>query len=186
MSMLALTVRQPGAACIAHLSKRTDNRSRRLPDRYIGAPLAIHAAAALEPEQVLYMPPGSGFETLFASTGEWDAWRWWHLGRKPRDEAHWPPKLALAAVVAVATPAGCHRWDWENLCGPQHADTSPSTPGLCSPWVRIGAPWHWELADVHPLPQPVACRGWRGLWPLPEDIEKSVRAQLDTAYRCHG
>lgn len=175
--MRALTIRQPWAGCIAHLDKRIENRTWRLPGKYIGATVAIHAAVAVEPEQALYMPPDCGFEGLFAGQAEWDAWRFWHLGRKPRDVANWPPDLALGSVVAIATLAGCHHWDWDGLCGPGHRDSSPSTPGLCSPWVRVGVPWHWELADVHPLPEPVPCKGALGLWQPPEDVERAVMEQ---------
>lgn len=182
-NLRALTVRQPWAGCIAHLDKRVENRSWRLPDRYWGARVAIHAATAVEPEQALYMPPSCGFETLFASNAEWDAWRFWHLGRKPRDEVNWPPKLTLGAVVAVATLTGCHHWDWDNLCGPEHRDSSPSTPGLCSPWVNLRVPWHWELADVRPLPEPVPCKGALRLWPLPDDVNHAVLRQATTSHR---
>lgn len=178
--MRALTLRQPWAGCVAHLGKRTENRSRRLPGKYAGTPIAIHAGAAVEHGRTLFVPPDSGFEGLFATDAEWDAWRFWSLGRKPRDVASWPPKLALSAVVAIATPVGCHAWSWEDLCGPQHEDSSPSTPGLCSPWVRLGVSWHWELADVRPLPEPVPCHpGKLGFWKLPAGVEKAVRDQLE-------
>lgn len=177
--MKALTVRQPWAGCIAHLDKRVENRARRLPGKYVDATVAIHSAAEVDKTEVLSIPAGTKFPSLFANNAEWDAWRFWHLGRKPRDTANWPPKLALGAVVAVARLAGCHHWDWDNLCGPECRDSSPSTPGLCSPWVHLGVPWHWQLADVRPLPEPVPCKGMLGLWRLPEDVERAVTGQLD-------
>jgi len=36
----------------------------------------------------------------------------------------------------------------------------------------------WVLADVRRLAVPVPCRGAQGLWPLPEDVERQVLAQL--------
>ena len=178
--MRALTVRQPHAGFIAHLDKRTENRSWRLPDRYKGMRIAIHAAATVDRDDISAPMGAEASGSLFASTAEWDAWRFWHLGRKPRDAANWPPKLALGAVVAVATLAGCHRFDWDEFCG-YSGDWSETSrhPGLCSPYAALGVDWHWELSDVHPLPEPVRCRGMLGLWRLPGDVEETVRKQLE-------
>lgn len=178
----ALTVRQPWAGCIAHLGKRIENRSRRLPDRFRGAQTAIHAGAAVDRDNLSAPMSGEEWASLFADQAEWDAWRFWQLGRKPRDTANWPLKLALSAVVAVATLAGCHRFDWDAQCG-DSGDWSETSrhPGLCSPYVVLGVQWHWELADVRPLLEPVPCRGQRGLWRLPEDTKTLVRKQLEAA-----
>jgi len=68
------------------------------------------------------------------------------------------------AVIAVAELAGCH--------GPDDCR------GTCSPWAVSGR-YHWNLFDARPLPEPVPCRGALGLWRLPADVEKAVRAQLE-------
>lgn len=178
--MRALTVRQPWAACIAHLDKRTENRSWRLPDRHKGTQIAVHAAVAVDRDNLGAPMGAEAWASLFATTAEWDAWRFWHLGRTPRDVANWPPKLALGAVTAVATLAGCHRFTWDEYCGHSGDWTETSHhPGLCSPYVKLGAVWHWELTGVRPLPEPVPCRGMLGLWRLPDDAEKAVREQLE-------
>jgi hypothetical protein len=109
------------------------------------------------------------FASLFASNAEWDAWRLASPKRTPRVTATWPPKLVLGAVAAVGKVTGCRPWSWDKLCGPEHEYTWPSTLGLCTPWVRLGSPWHWELGDVRPLARPARCKGARGLWYLPED-----------------
>jgi len=72
---------------------------------------------------------------------------------------------ALGAVVAVGVLAGCHHESTEQ---PRHS---------CSPWGQRDA-YHWQLADVRPLREPVPCKGALGLWRLPADVEKAVRAQL--------
>lgn len=36
-----------------------------------------------------------------------------------------------------------------------------------------------KLANARPLSEPVPCRGMLGLWRLPEEAEKAVRAQLE-------
>ena len=76
------------------------------------------------------------------------------------------PPSAQGAVVAVAVLAGCHHESTEE---PRHS---------CSPWGQRDA-YHWQLANVRPLPEPVPCKGMLGLWRLPEDVEKAVRAQLE-------
>ena len=70
---------------------------------------------------------------------------------------------AQGAVVAVAELAGCH--------GPDDC------LGTCSLWAARGH-YHWNLWDVRPLADPVPCKGMLGLWRLPDDVEKLVRAQL--------
>jgi hypothetical protein len=38
---------------------------------------------------------------------------------------------------------------------------------------------YWVLDGVHALTAPVQCGGALRLWPVPEDVEKAVRAQLE-------
>ena len=91
--------------------------------------------------------------------------------RPPAGES-WPAehRMHLGAVIAVATLAGCH-------LSPDFGGTCGATRTLCSPWAARDQ-YHWLLSDVRPLPEPVPCRGMLGLWRLPEDVEKAVRAQL--------
>lgn len=83
-----------------------------------------------------------------------------------REFAIGEPESSLGAVVAVAVLAGCHH------------ESTERPRSSCSPW---GQPemYHWALASVQPLREPVPCRGALGLWRLPDDVEKSVRAQLE-------
>jgi hypothetical protein len=112
----------------------------------------------------------------------WTAPRWIvgqtfaiHASKKPDISARppagesWPAehRMHLGAVIAVATVAGCH-----------HSSNASECPGpKCSPWAALGQ-YHWQFASVRPLPDPVPCKGMLGLWRLPEDVEKAVRAQL--------
>lgn len=161
--MRALSVRQPWTGCIVHLNKRTANRAKRFPPALLGQEIAIHAGLTVDAGVLIEVPAGADFASLFAGTDEWNAWRFRTPKRTPRADPDWPLKLALGAVVGIAKVTGCHSWSWDALCGPEREYTSPSSPGLCSPWVRLGAPWHWELADVRPLPEPVPCKGMLGL-----------------------
>ena len=174
--MKALSVRQPWAGCIAYLGKDVENRTWRCPDRFAGTVVAIHAGQAVD-DAIIQVPNSDGWPGLFASTAEWDAWRFWHLGiKKPRDVANWPPKLALGAVVAVARITGCHLHDMDKHCGEYAVEACAGL--LCSPWAQLEQ-WHWQLADVRPLAEPVPCKGKLGLWTVPEDTERAVRAQLE-------
>jgi hypothetical protein len=135
--MRFLTVRQPWAGCIAHLGKRVENRGWHCPARSVGTQIAIHAAAAVD-DAVISVPGGEDWASLFASRAEWDAWRFWYLGQRPRDVANWPPKLArrpgrlddvawrvpgLLRLRPGAAPAGLAR-----RCRPL-----PGRPGLRPP-----------------------------------------------------
>jgi ASCH domain len=95
------------------------------------------------------------------------------ISARPPDGESWPmaQRMHLGAVIAVATLAGCHLSpDFGGICG--------ATRPLCSPWSARDQ-YHWLLADVRPLPEPVPCRGMLGLWRLPENVEKAVRARLE-------
>jgi len=174
--MRALTIKQPWAGCIAHLGKDVENRTWRCPPEFIGAEIAIHAGKEVD-YGLIPAPPGDNWADLFATRAEWDAWRYWHLGRKPRDVANWPPKLALGAVVALATIAGCHVRDPGEGCG----NGRYAYGAICSPWA-YPEQFHWVLANVRPLSEPVPCRGALGLWRLPEDVEAQARKQLEASH----
>jgi hypothetical protein len=86
------------------------------------------------------------------------------ISARPPDGEAWPErKMHLGAVIAVARVTGS--------CVPWECD------GGCSPWAVRGQD-HWHLTDRQALAEPVPCRGMLGLWRLPEDVEKLVRAQL--------
>ncbi|MFD3336035.1 hypothetical protein ACFWV1_25825 [Streptomyces sp. NPDC058700] len=54
--MRALTVRQPWAGAIAHLAKRVENRTWKLPAKHHGARILLHAAAQLDKNATVYGP----------------------------------------------------------------------------------------------------------------------------------
>lgn len=81
-----------------------------------------------------------------------------HAGQT-RDEVEGAPEDlpdARGAVIATAQLAGCH------ICN-----------GDCSPWADPGE-WHWELADVTALSEPVPFRGALGLWTPPPELVQQV------------
>ncbi|MYW29761.1 ASCH domain-containing protein [Streptomyces sp. SID2119] len=74
-----------------------------------------------------------------------------------RDMDIWPD--TRSAIVAVATLAGCH---FDNRC--------------CTPW-GMSDYYHWELADVAALPEPVPAKGALGFWTPPADVVNAVCVQ---------
>lgn len=128
----ALTVRQPWAGAIAHQTKRTENRSWKLPAKHEGARILIHAGAQLDRDAQVYGP---------------------HLG-------------VYGAVVAVATVTGCH-WSEDGTC--------------CGPWGFDRA-YHWTLADVVALDQPVPAKGRLGIWAPDDELIAAVTSQLTSSH----
>lgn len=115
---------------------------------------------------------GQTFAIHAGRSVDWDATpaAWIAAGLTPCDgtgtRKAWSANLALGAVVAVARVASsCLPWECR---------------GECSPWAVRGQD-HWQLTNVRPLAEPVPCKGALGLWRLPEDAEKAVRAQLEAS-----
>lgn len=172
--LYALSVHQPYAAGIVHLAKSPENRGWPVPRQHVGTTIAIHSTKA--PEFPALWPGGAlSWADLFADDDERVAWQAARLGRKPETLAHWPRKLALGAVVGVATITGCHLNDPDELCG--YDGDWEALGGLCSRWAQPDS-YHWALSQARPLATPVPCRGHQKLWPLPDDMESAVRAQL--------
>ncbi|NUP23567.1 MAG: ASCH domain-containing protein [Streptomyces sp.] len=70
------------------------------------------------------------------------------------------PIAQRSAIIAVATLTGCH------------FDT-----GCCAPWGMADY-YHWELADVVALPEPVPAKGSLGFWTPASGILDAVTAQM--------
>jgi hypothetical protein len=148
--MRALTVQQPWAWAIAAQDKDVENRAWKTSYRGL---LAIHAGRTGDDGARLPVERAARrFKTIRAES----------LLAKRISEV----SLRFGCIVAVATLAGCHD---ERTEEPRNS---------CSPWGQPGQ-YHWQLANVRPLPEPVPCKGALGLWRLPEDVEKAVRAQLE-------
>lgn len=68
-----------------------------------------------------------------------------------------------SAIVAVATITGCHFDNGNQVC--------------CSYWAQPGL-YHWELADVIALPEPVPATGALSFWAPSNDVLTAVQEQL--------
>ena len=148
-----LSVRQPWAWAITCAGKTVENRSR--PTSYRGL-LAIHASktrpldADLGNPLILDAIADQGFEIDKAAS-------------------------VLGAIVAVAELVSCHP-HCRASASPDACDTVWAP--LCSPWA-VRSQWHWQLANIRPLSEPVPCRGMLGLWRLPDDAKEAVRKQME-------
>lgn len=87
--MRALTVRQPHAASIIHGDKRTENRPRPIPDKFLGTTILIHAAKAPWHPDTL--------ELVFS-------------------EHDWPD--VRSAILGTAVLASCHWSEHDDCCAP--------------------------------------------------------------------
>jgi hypothetical protein len=72
------------------------------------------------------------------------------------------------AIVAVATITGCHYDNGNQVC--------------CSYWAQPGL-YHWELADVVALEQPIPAKGALGFWTPDADTLTAVEQQLQAVTR---
>lgn len=148
--MKALTVHPPWSFAIAAGWKPIENRVWRTNHR---GPLAIHASA-----------------------------RWDHRGaiRVAELSRAVVVKTDMSAIVAVVELVDIHH---STTCirPPRERHLHPDGGFTCSPWaVGVGETrgmWHWELATVRRLPEPVPCKGQQQLWSLPPEVEAAVLAQ---------
>jgi hypothetical protein len=159
--MMALTIRQPWAWAIAAAGKDVENRSWHTGYR---GPLAIHAGLAeAEPDG---MPAD-------ACRG----YAWALIERDARGRAGRTPAAALGAIIAVAELAGCHLHDAGGEgCG-HDGRWRTADDDLCSQWAQPGQ-WHWQVAHVRPLAQPLPLRGRIGLWPVPAAQRRLLLAEI--------
>jgi hypothetical protein len=89
---------------------------------------------------------------------EWRRLGW--VGSPDRDSSY----ITHGAVLAVAEIVDVCGWQGRSCCD-------------CGEWAASGQA-HWRLANVRALPEPIPCKGALGLWPLPDEVEAAVMAQL--------
>lgn len=102
--MKALTIRQPWAGAIAHQTKRVENRTWKLPAKYEGARLLIHAGAQPDRDAIVYgehLAVYSAVVAVATVTGchwadEWQCCGYWAFEKA----YHW----TLTDVIALPEP----------------------------------------------------------------------------------
>jgi len=156
----AITIRHPWAWSFTTSllgpadRKDTENRSWKLPARYKGVTVALHAGKTRDNVTLLPVPAATA------------ALRQACAGRQPPD-----PMLTPGAVLAVVTFAGCHD---SAECG---------APAACSPWALPGERFHWQAAALTPLAEPVPCDGALGFWEVPGEVHAAILARLPAGTR---
>lgn len=154
--MKAITVWPEWACAIAHLGKDVENRGWSPPSWLVGARIAIHAGRHIggRPGAVA-TEEGLTSVVRMAPRGAIGS----ILTMPPRFFRPDMSGIAIATSAIVATA--------------RLADVVTDSP---SPWAVPDA-YHWVLADLRTLREPVACRGAQGLWDVPDDVLAKVLAQ---------
>ncbi|WP_093803978.1 ASCH domain-containing protein [Streptomyces sp. Wb2n-11] len=103
----ALTIRQPWAGAIVHLTKRVENRTWKLPAKQHGARILIHAGAQLDPNATIYGPNLGVYGAIIGTATLTDC-HWSDDGQccGPwgfENAYHW----TLDNVTALAVPVPC-------------------------------------------------------------------------------
>lgn len=165
--MKALTVRQPHATLIAIGAKQIETRGQKTAHR---GEIAIHAGRSTEVIEALNasqdLPQGERFRSVLAAAG------------------YSADNIPMGAVVAVAD-----LWDCRPLC---IFNARGAHQNSLRTWIPVSAQEHafgdfnpgrygLMLRTVRRLDQPVPCRGMPGMFDLPADVERAVRAQLSKA-----
>lgn len=173
--MRALTLYPEWSHAVAHLGKNLENRSWPFPRAMIGQRIAIHAGAhvggrsgrpAMEHGLAVldvaafasYMPIVVRHGTKTTPAGVM------YVGAPG---GHWSD-IVTSAVIATAVV-------WADVDREHRSEHFPDTH--FPPWSEQGADHWWRLLDVEVLAKPVPCRGFVGLWTLPDDVAAAVEAQ---------
>jgi hypothetical protein len=170
----ALTVWQPWASLIVGAppsydadptppQKPIENRSWLPPRDLIGKRIAIHAAKKLD-EDVLDTIQDIFIDKLYGPV------------RAPYAK---PSRFPLAAVVGVATIAGAVVKRSNGTFVDAFGKNDLPIIDIGEDGRRFfGGPIGWLFEDRCHLAEPVPCRGFQGLWTLPDDVAAHVEEQL--------
>ena len=95
------------------------------------------------------------------------------------DETYGSPMFSPDNPAVVDAAKSCHVERWHS-CTKTWREANGIYGEFCctSMWAQWPG-WHWVLADVRPLDEPVPCKGRQGLWTLPDDVERKVRERLE-------
>lgn len=170
--MRALTLTQPWAGLVASGIKLVENRPRSMIKREdFGKPFAIHASREID---------ASVYDRI-AAIHTVPCFRDWY--RLSRDRIVASPcrsifrmSGATSAVIGVATIERAVIGLPDGRAGDAFDHGKPVDLGDQHRWFF--GPIGYVLRDAIALPEPVPCRGWQGFWTLPDDVEATVRAQL--------
>ena len=157
--MRGLTLWQPMAWAIAEGHKPVENRPWPLPRAMLGQRFAVHAGKKYDAKWAAMIREQFGLDV------------------PAKDD------IALGAIVAVATFAGCvdaadvELWDEEAAAA---HDMDPKTVDGVYGW--FSGPYGFLLRGVQKLPTPIPVRGMQGLWTVPAPIQEQIAHQLQTPF----
>lgn len=100
------------------------------------------------------------------------AWAQWAELRDDRftlGDFSWRPADHATGIVGLA--------DLVDVCSSELTSNDRALPCDCGVWAMPGQ-YHWRLANVRPLPEPVPARGALGLWTPTVEVAEAVRRQL--------
>lgn len=154
--MRALTLHAPWAWAIAHLDKRTENRTWRPSLKRLrpGDWFAIHAGMKNTADgrlRVAITAGAAGWRNFPVPDGDL-------VIKRRHDAERLGPGIDCGCIVAVARYAGADR-------------------DMIDGWDAPDC-WHWRLQEVRPLFPVVPCKGRLGLWHLPDDVAAAVATQV--------
>lgn len=158
--MKALTLWRPWPYAIFHLpadiAKRVENRSWKPPDWLLGERIAIHAGATYDRE-------GADFIGEHLA----DIGRLAELKKVPGHDA----RVKAEGIIGTAIVAGCCRVDGGLVRGDWPV-SSRQTVDAFEQTIRawLFGPYGWLLDDVRALPEPIPCKGRRGIWDVPAEL----------------
>ena len=167
--LLALTLWQPWAWCIARGAKRVENREWPPPESLVGRRFAIHAGHHYD---------AKGAATLVERRSAL---------RLGPDEPPPEQEIVRGAMVAVVTLSGAVHVRRGGAAGEFVASTRIGELSAeqvlaveQSPWTQ--GPWGWLLEDVVAI-DPISCPGNRKLWTVPPEVADLLRAAEASARR---
>lgn len=161
--MRALTLKPWWAHAVAHLGKRCENRSRRIPPARMGERIAIHAGVC---ESGAAIQRGVDAVTSYEPRTRISFTYWPYENPIVWRDGEWPVwnQLATRSIVATAVLAQCS----------ESTEIDTRDYATRPPWLRWAdrdAAFWWKLEDVVTLAEPVHYRvGQLGLWTLSESI----------------
>ena len=172
--MKAITIWQPEATLTALGEKRLETRTWRLPEKMVGARVAIHAALRPLPQELLLADPER-------DSSKWAVARWileMRLGDAWRE-------LPRGAVVATARLQAAGPADeLLNQNGHLRSDAYGAPDEVWLGDFSAGH-WAWRLVDVVRLQDDdvVSVTGRQRFWELPYVADRAVRAAQERAIR---
>jgi len=146
----ALTLWRPWPYAIFHLpadiAKPVENRTGPPPSSLVGERIAIHAGKTWDDSGKWLI------QDLMCVHLDLDEWR------LPDEQ----PEGIIGTVRLRGVKRGADHWTAQLVAGELLANAGSGV------WYR--GPYGWLLDDVRALPEPIPCKGQRGLWDVPEEL----------------